>query len=323
MPRSGTTLLLSMLNSVETNLCIPEIPIAMYLFNSHRNRTVFNENDFRKILSLRTKLKYIRNVNIKENFFVDNLNDCKTYQDFIQLACLSISDDSKKIQLIENIIDKNPIYTFYTDELSSIFPESKFIIMTRNPFGFVNSCIESIDPGKKARSAEFYSFAYEAYAKQIIRLQKKYFDRSLIIRYEDFVEKPEFTLNLICNFLEFEFNSDMLEFYKKSQNSNVKKEIFNESQKIRMEYKFEALAKPVNTTRIESWKNKLTPKEIQIIRSVTQSTAQKLGYEIEYSPLQFSFNYLKSKLIVRLYFNFAKYFYLLPIRFREIFRVKV
>jgi len=323
MGRSGTTLLLSMLNSVETNVCVPEIPIALYLYNSHRNRREFNVNDVRQILSLRTKLKYIRNVNVKDSYFVDNVINCKNYKDFIQVASLSTSDNSKKIQLIENIIDKNPIYTFYTDALSSIFPEPKFLIMTRNPFGYVNSCIESIDPGKKARSAEFYSLAYDIYAKEIEKIQKKYFNRALVVQYEDLVENPESTMKNICNFLSIDFKLEMLEFYKKTFNLDHKKEGLNDSQKTRIQFKYQALSKPVNTSRIESWKNKLSKKQINIISSITSNEAKKFGYDISYHQKNYSINYLKSVLYIQIYFMFARKFYHLPIWLREIFRVKV
>jgi hypothetical protein len=323
MPRSGTTLLLSMLNSVEQNMCIPEIPIALYLYNSHRNRTSFEKEDATDILSLKSKLNYIRHVTIDEKFFFDNTSNCNSYSDFIESAYLTTLESSKKVEKIQNIIDKNPIYTFYPEILLSVFPKAKFVLMARNPHGYVNSCIESVDAGKKVRSAEFYSLAYNKYAHEITRIQRKYPNQSLIINYEELVVEPELTLQKICNFLSIDFDSEMLEFYNKSFNLKINKDDVNDSNKERVKHKYESLSKPVNTSRIESWKSKLSLITIKTISSITFKESQKLGYNLSKEKIIYSFNYLKSFCFIELYFLIAKNFYFLPIKLREIYRIKI
>jgi len=323
MPRSGTTLLLSMLNSVAQNMCIPEIPIALYLYSSHRNRSSFENEDVSKILSLKSKLNYIRHVNINEKFFFDSTANCNSYIDFIERAYLTTLESSKKVEKVKNIIDKNPIYTFYTETLLSVFPKAKFILMVRNPQGYVNSCIESVDPGKKVRSAEFYSLAYNKYAHEIMHIQRKYTDQSLIIHYEDLVVEPELNLRKICNFLSIDFDSEMLEFHNKSFNLKINKEDVNDSNKERVKHKYESLSKPVNTARIESWKSKLSVDMIKTISSITHKESQKLGYNLSNEKIKYSVNYLKSVCFIEFYFFIAKYFYYLPIKLREIYRIKI
>ncbi len=323
MPRSGTTLLLSMLNSVEQNLCIPEIPIALYLYHSHEKRTNFNLNDVSKLLSLKSKLKYIRHVTIDEVFLNKQVNKCKSYKEFIETSYLSTIDPSKKVDLIRNIIDKNPIYTYYPGTLSTIFPKAKFILMVRNPFGYVNSCLESNDPGKTKRKAEFYSLAYRKYAHEINIIQNKFKNQSLIVHYENLVSQPEKTLQSICDFLNIDFNREMLDFYNKTYNLKYREDSMDHSQKERIKFKYGSLSQPVNTNRIESWRNNLTQQEIDVIDSITALDAEKLGYKVNFSKTTYTFQCFKSKLFVQLYFLFARYFYFSPRWFREIFRIKV
>jgi hypothetical protein len=323
MGRSGTTLLLSMLNSVEQNLCIPEIPIALYLYHSHKKRTNFNSTDVSKLLSLKSKLNYIRHVTIDEGYFKTQVNECKSYKQFIETSYLTTVDPSKKVDLITNIIDKNPIYTYYPKTLSAIFPKSKFILMVRNPFGYVNSCLESNDPGKRKRRAEFYALAYRNYAHEINNIQKKFKNQSLIVHYENLVSQPEKTLQSICDFLNIDFNFEMLDFYNKTYNIKYREDSMDHSQEERIKFKYGSLSQPVNTNRIESWRKNLTQHEIDVIDSITALDAEKFGYQVNFSKTTYSFHYFKSKLLVKLYFLVARYFYFLPRWFREIFRIKV
>lgn len=323
IPRSGTTLLLSMLNSVEQNMCIPEVPIALYLYSSHKNKKRFNNEDASGILSLKSKLNYVRDLKIDKKYFFDETANCNTYKDFVKTAYLTILEASKKVEKIENIIDKNPVYTFYPETILSVFPNAKFILMARNPFANVNSNIESVDSGKQVRSAAFYSLAYNKYAHEISRIHRKYSDQSLIIHYEDLVLEPELTMQKICSFLSIDFDVEMLEFYNKSFNVKINSAEISESNKDRVKHRFDSLSKPVNTNRIESWKEKLSEDAIKTISSITHKEAQNLGYTIENNKKNYSLNYLKSVLFIELYFYLTKYFYFLPIKLREIYRIKI
>ena len=323
MGRSGTTLLLSMFNSIENNFCIPEIPSAMYLYNSHRNRISFSTGDAQKILTLKNKIQYIRAIKIDEKFFLKRTTQCKSYREFVETTYLSVLNPEKERNNIQNIIDKNPIYTFYSDDLLNIFPDAKFILMVRQPHSYVNSCLESIDPGKKRRSSAFYSFTYRLYAKEIMRINKRYQNQSLIIHYEDLVSTPENTLKSICKHLQIQYDPEMLEFYKKPNNFKENKDGINEAQRTRIKYKYGALSNPVNTHRIESWKEKLSQKDIDMISSITHFESEKLGYFFPKVNKRISVNFILSAITVKLYFLFARNFYYTPIWLREIFRIRV
>jgi len=323
MGRSGTTLLLSMLNSDDHNLCIPEIPSSLYLFQSHKDRHHFTENDARLILSMKEKFRYIRDVQTKDGEYIERVKSCSNYRAFAEASYLAIQHPGKNQDHILNIIDKNPIYTFYSKVLSSVFPDCRFVLMVRQPHSYVNSCVENVDPGKKRRNPYFYAHAYKVYAKEIQRIKKRFGSRAMIIQYEELAMHPEQTLEKICTHFRIPFSSHMLDFHQKSYNLKHREEGMDEAQKTRIKFKYGALSQPVNTSRLESWKQNLQPKEIAIISSITNKAAFSLGYEALQNSSKFSFGALKSNILVNLYFMFARRFYLLPMRMREYIRKRV
>ena len=79
----------------------------------------------------------------------------------------------------------------------------------------------------------------------------------------------------ICEFLDIKFNTDML----LTQDLNLKKHIDIDSFSKRKKTKYNDLSKPINTERLNAWKNKLTDKEIAVLDTLCSKYGEKLGYK--------------------------------------------
>jgi len=95
---------------------------------------------------------------------------------------------------------------------------------------------------------------------------KKY----LMIKYEDFVSKPDKILNKICELLEVDFSNDILNF------DNFRDIMGN---KWESNSSFESCAK-FNTNSINKWQKILSSEEIEVIEYFCQREIKYLGYNL-------------------------------------------
>ena len=323
MSRAGTTLLLSILNTEDSTLCVPEIPISVYSYSSFKNKTNFSIKDAKIWLNLRLKMPSIRNIQVNENLLKKSIGGVKNYREFLILAYASIEFPTKNGNY-SRIIDKDHIHTFQTELISKIFPDSKYILLLRHPMAYVNSSMEKPDDTTKLQSVNFYSYVWNEYAKKIIQLVKNDVqNRFLVVKYEDLVGQPESTLKEICSHLKITYSTQMLEFNNSKFNNLIVNEKLNSAQLERKRSKYNSLSQEINNVRIKSWENKLTKKEQNLIASITHDLALQLKYSIPESSDFKAQRDLFTRNKVKLYFKFSKYFYLLPIKLREVYKVKI
>lgn len=106
-------------------------------------------------------------------------------------------------------LDKTPRYYNIIPEIAKIFPEAKFIFLFRNPVHVMSSMMQTWSDGTFKKL-----YAYERdlnYGPKALsdgyELLK---DKSYAIRYEEYVTNPEKYTKQICDYLEIEFNYNML-----------------------------------------------------------------------------------------------------------------
>lgn len=323
MPRSGTTLLLSILNTSEEVLCIPEIPISIYAFSSFKNKSSFTKKDLSIWLGLQAKLPAIRKIEVNKQLFEDSIDKVKSYKEFLFLVYASLVFPLPKNEYTR-IIDKDHTHTFQTCFLNTTFPNSNNVLLIRNPMAFVNSNIEKPDVNSSEKSVSFFSFVWLEYAKQISKLlETDISNRYLLVKYEDLVLNPEKTIRLICSHLKIVFSDKMLAFQDSKYNDLVVSNKLKPEQLDRMHSKYDALRLEINTNRLSSWETKLSKEDQSIIAEITYNYALLFKYsDNETMNVNRKRNFvLKRK--VALYFKFSKYFYLLPIKLRELYKVKI
>ena len=209
--RSGNTLLRRILNSHNELYIPPETYVLGEVIKKYHNSpfphwdelveqtlsTFENAPDFKtfKINNLSQLKIKLKNVNREKRTF--------------SLIINSFYEHYKKNHNITGNIwgDKTPLNVFCLDELSSIFPDAKFIHIIRDPFDSISSYIESglipnIDDASK-RWVRSVDLSYQFGLKNP--------DKYIEVYYSALVTNPIKVSVALCEFLEIDFQESMLD----------------------------------------------------------------------------------------------------------------
>ncbi len=164
------------------------------------------------------------------------------------------------------VMDKSLDSVHYAEELLELFDDMLFLNVVRDPRAQVSSMnlaiIHDFDAGL---NAETWVKAHKA-ADELVR---KYPERVLTIRFEDFVSNQEEVLKKICDFFSIDFLPEMLDVSRS-----------NEAQKISV---LSALWEsnhfaPIPAT-VQKFRKNLSMDEIEVIETLTAEYMDRYGYE--------------------------------------------
>ncbi|PMO62224.1 hypothetical protein BCT04_16815 [Vibrio breoganii] len=249
-PRSGTTLLASIIAKNEKIVCTPESQFKFEFFKAKdanlnsksakwRLRTwgeSFNDEELEKIGDYNTAMQYL----VVKYSRLNNLN----------------VDIDKLIWL-----DHTPSNGLFSEELLNNDKNSQMIFIIRDPRAVFQSVIK-LPWG--ARSAKELVKIWMQYLSIACLAKEKYPERVMIIRYEDLVLSKEDTLFKISKFVGFDFKGSNTAYkvpmHSKKQHSLIGKEISKE--------------------RVESWKQDINSLDAMYIEEQCKSQLLLLDYEI-------------------------------------------
>lgn len=115
-------------------------------------------------------------------------------------------------------LDKTPRYYLIIDELKRIFPNSKKIVLIRNPLSVLSSILLTWvkdDYIKLNNHKEDLFDAIDITIKELSIINTNV----LFVKYENLLNDPKNELQIICNYIGIEFNDELLNF-KKTDISN-------------------------------------------------------------------------------------------------------
>ena len=222
-PRSGTTLLDTILRSHPSVEVIEEEPI-LGNFISSLNKTI-NEN-FNNLKNIEeNKIKEIRKIYFSNrDKFIKN-------------------KDNKKIY-----IDKMPLNIIHVGEIFRIFPDAKFIVSLRHPCDCVISCFMQSFKLNNAMAnflniedaANLYNHVMKLWDKYNAVLSIKFH----VVKYENIVSNFDKSVKEIMNFLDLPWSDNVFKFYETAKNRDL---ISTPS--------YDQVNKPIYTNSIGRWKN--------------------------------------------------------------------
>lgn len=206
MPRSGSTLLQKILmghNKISSH-SEPWFLLNMASLIDYKN----TKSDFS-----------YRALRLAVEDMIDSLeNKEKDLNRYIREFALSIYENLSDENSIY-FLDKTPRYFFIIDFIAKIFPEAKFIFLTRNPLDTVVSYITSFN-NNSITSFDQYDQDFNLGFKAISDGYAKHKNRSILVSYENLVGKDkENVVSNIFDYLEIENDTDVLKNYQ-SQNLN-------------------------------------------------------------------------------------------------------
>lgn len=243
--RSGTTLLQAMLNA---------------------HKEVYGGPEFGYLpLLCQTKNKIESSINPKNKLDV-YLNIDKLNRKFEYLIKELISGPAKEKEA-KVISEKSPHNVNVFKDLSIIFPDAKFIFVIRDPRGIYASSKQIKERAKNDSSIKppDYAINLNKSVKYIEDTWSIGFDfvvknpsKSIIVYYEDLVLNPELITKEICEFIELDWDSGMLNHSK-----NMDKIIGDNEKSIWGGA--DLYHRSVHTDSINKWKSLLTSSESLII----------------------------------------------------------
>ncbi|MEQ8240221.1 MAG: sulfotransferase [Cyclobacteriaceae bacterium] len=162
--------------------------------------------------------------------------------------------------------DTTPQNSRYIKEISSVFPQAKYVFLVRHPLDVVASYKSGTaeafgDLVKVENAASFW--------KQTVKIYNNMKDSSnlMLVRYEDLVNDPSNYLKALTEFLGVDFEDRMLSYpsatfssalHQEPQHSNLKKNIF--------------------TSSVGNWKSVLSPQEVDHINRILEKEKILMGY---------------------------------------------
>lgn len=272
--RSGTTLLQTMLDSHPSLIVPGESCVLMHLKNKYykcnrwNNETVdvFLEDIFEE-----RKLSRFWNLNVEKirTQIYQIPNNERTFTLLSKIVYInypSIFEQNK----IQQIGDKNPIYTLFIKDLIELYPAAKFIHIIRDYRANIVSNRDTFTLKNIATLAH----AWKYHNKAVEKIKKSNLHKFLLLKYEDLVSQPVAEMQKICDFLNIEFNPNMLDYYI-TINNNIE-----DNASLKFQKTHSNILQPVNTNNVELWKTKLHKKDLILSEFIVGSYGKVYGYDL-------------------------------------------
>lgn len=113
------------------------------------------------------------------------------------------------------LLDKTPAYALVLDFITRLYPDARYVILTRHPMAIWSSVVDSFFDGDHVLAHE-HNPILERYIPAMARFLREPPRRSMHIPYEALVADPEAHMRSFCDFADLEFQPDMVDYGKAS-----------------------------------------------------------------------------------------------------------
>ncbi len=210
-PRSGTTLLQSLLSAHSQIASFPESKFFQCLLPAEGSRR-------RKLGIIDRQLKpwlttyFEKDLKCPEMIsFLPKLPLMRLYtQRFFKILSILADEQGKNI-----VLEKTPQHFWYLKQMTDYFPQSKVIHLIRNGTDVVASLYEATH-----QSPHYWDGVWELdkcidWWNQAIKISQNYADHPnhILIHYESLLDNPAEILKILCTFLDTQYEPQMLTHY--------------------------------------------------------------------------------------------------------------
>jgi hypothetical protein len=271
-PRSGTTLLASLFDA-HPNVMLPfECPLIINLYSRYSGIHLWTEELLDAFATEIIGQRKFDSWRVDELKFRNALRQCTGNHDFesiMKVVYLQFNSlfDKKEIRLIG---DKNPVYSIYPERLARLFPNARFIHLTRDYRDNILS-IQKVD--FEAPFTALLAYRWRFATNRIMKTALRYPDRFYTIRYEDLVTQPDLRLREMCSFLDIPYDPSVLDFHTR------KEELFRNFDKEHVERYHSSLLQPISDAGIYAWKKRMPKDQVRTADFVAGKTGREAGYE--------------------------------------------
>src|SRR5262249_16648753 len=107
---------------------------------------------------------------------------------------------------VRYVCEKTPRHVFKYNAISALYPDAKFVFMTRNPRDVVASL------KRRGHSVDAAINRWRVDNEAVIRRVRNF--RAHLVIFEHLVGNPEATLSPVCKFLDLDYEKGMLDYWK-------------------------------------------------------------------------------------------------------------
>lgn len=199
-PRSGSTLMQRMIGSHSEVFTHPEphlmTPLAHLGYYDSVDKAPYDHINSAEAMRL-----FVRDLPRGEEDYLDAL---RAYADTLYGRML---EPTKK----RYFLDKTPAYALVLDFVARVYPEAKYVVLTRHPLAIFSSYANSFFDGDWKAAHEFNPIV-ERYVPAIARFVRERPAPLTHVRYEDMVQAPEAHLERIFAFLGLEHEPEAVQY---------------------------------------------------------------------------------------------------------------
>lgn len=259
-----------------------EEPFALFFYNAYKNKTVWTDAELQRFIDefwLIAEKSLELFFTSKEKLFnaLQPHQSALPYSLLVKLIYLQFVEPKPKEE-VKLIVDKQIKYFFYLPQLLTVFPDSKFIVLTRDPR--VNAQRKKLRNLNSGSDAIYLSALWRNTYSNVLYLKQQH--KALkIVRYEDLVSNPETTIRSVCDFLGIAFLPEMLktEGVYESFLSHQEKKL--ERQHVDHLKDFHSgLFTSINTDKVALRDNEIDETVNNKIIALTGPLLKELGYEL-------------------------------------------
>lgn len=311
-PRSGTTLLKTLFDAHPNVIIPPESPIILRLHGKYSKIKYWTGE---RLLDFYNDLLEVKNIEIwkydsekLKNDILSCEGDFK-FSDLCKIMLINNISAFKKKEI--NIIgDKNPAYSIWIKKIFKLYPDAKYIHLTRD---YRDHILSMIRVQLLIPFVFFIAARWKFSAKQIMKLKQKNPESFYIIKYEDLVCDPGSHIKNICNFLGIPYDPNILDYQ-----TNMK-EAIKDYPEDEIKRFHENLFQPINSDRVNIWQTEMKEKNIKLADAFVGKYAELSGYSRKYKNPGF-FYYIKifpGLAFMYLYYKLYELIVLLPYSIRR------
>jgi len=273
-PRSGSTMLERMLESHSRILGGPEPHVLTPLAHLGVWDNV-NKAPYDHVLAAESQRLFIERLPNGEQDYWDA---CRAYCDTLYGRLLEGSGKTV-------CLDKTPAYALILPFLAKVFPDAKYVVLTRHPLATFSSYANSFFDGDY-QAAMDYNPLLQRYIPAIAAFLRQSRAPFLHVKYEDLVSDPEVWMERIYAFIGVPFEPETIEYGGHPKSETAEK----------------GLGDPIgvkqhsrpSTTSITKWVEELATDEAKrglmerTIRGLDPGDLETVGYPVEtiWEPLQ-------------------------------------
>ncbi len=109
------------------------------------------------------------------------------------------------------LLDKTPAYALSLDFLTRLYPQARYVVLTRHPIAVWSSFVDSFFDGDDV-VAHAHNPLLERYVPAIARFLRTTSVRLHRVHYENLVQDPDTSAREICRFLDIDFVPEMVDY---------------------------------------------------------------------------------------------------------------